>query len=119
MDYEVACPLGDFHISDVLGEFISEKDIRMVTTPNGMDLFLFSLWLIEHSSDLNPMFFAKGLTIYLVGSLLFPFTVSFLYMSNLGIIRELWRGKSLVRLFLLFCIVDLQLLPSVRGLMGV
>ena len=42
VDYDIACPLGDFHISDVLGEFMSEKEIRMVATPNGMDLLLFS-----------------------------------------------------------------------------
>ena len=42
VDYDIACPLGDFHISDVLGEFMTEKEIRRVATPNGMDLFLFS-----------------------------------------------------------------------------
>ena len=89
VDYDIACPLGDFHISDVLGEFMSEKEIRMVATPNGMDLFLFSSWLLERSSDLDPLFFAKGLTICLIGSLLFPSTVSFLHKSNLSIIREI------------------------------
>ena len=39
VDFDIACPLHDFHISDVLGEFMSEKEIRMVATPNGMDLF--------------------------------------------------------------------------------
>ena len=42
VDFDIVCPLGDFHISDVLGEFMSEKEIKMVVTPNGMDLFLFS-----------------------------------------------------------------------------
>ena len=42
VDYDIACHLGDFHILDVFGEFMSEKEIRMVATPNGMDLFLFS-----------------------------------------------------------------------------
>ena len=102
MDYEVACPLGNFHISDVLGEFMSEKEIRMVTTLNGMDLFLFSSWLIEHSSNLDPLFFAKGLTICLVESLLFPSIVFFLHRSNLEIIRELWRGKSISQAVLAF-----------------
>ena len=89
MDHDIACPLGDFHISDVLEEFMTEKEIRRVATPNGMDLFLFSSWFLESSSNLDPLFFAKGLTICLVGSLLFPFSVSFLHRSNLGIIREL------------------------------
>ena len=88
VDYDIACPLGDFHISDVLGEFMTEKEIRRVATPNGMDLFKFSTWLMEES-DLDPLSFAKSLTICLVGSLLFPSSMSFLHRSSLGMIREL------------------------------
>ena len=86
--HDIACPLGDFHISDVLGEFMTEKEIRRVATLNGMDLFKFSTWLMEES-NLDPLSFAKGLTICLVGSLLFPFSMFFLHRSSLGMIREL------------------------------
>ena len=102
MDFDIACPLVDFHISDILGEFMSEKEIRMVATPNGMDLFLFSSWLLEWSSDLDPLFFTKGLTICLVGSLLFPSSMSFLHKSSLGMIRALWRGRSISQAILAF-----------------
>ena len=102
VDHDIACPLGDFHISDILGEFMSEKEIWMVATPNGMDLFLFSSWLLERSSDLDSLFFAKGLTICLVRSLLFPSFVSFLHRSSLRIIRELWREKSISQVVLAF-----------------
>ena len=95
VDYDIVCPLGNFQISDVLGEFMTEKEIRRVATPNRMDLFLFSSWLLERSSNLDPLFFAKGLTICLVGSLLFPSSMSFLHKSSLGMIRELWRGRSI------------------------
>ena len=40
-DHDVACPLGDFQISEVLGEFMTEKEVRNVATPNGMDLLRF------------------------------------------------------------------------------
>ena len=73
---------------------MTEKEIRRVATPNGMDLFLFSTWLMEES-DLDPLSFAKGLTICLVGSLLFPSSMSFLHRSSLGMITELLRGRSI------------------------
>ena len=82
-DHDIACPLGDFHISEVLGEFMTKKEIRRVATPNGMDLFLFSIWLMEES-NLDPLSFAKSLTICLVGSLLFPSSMFFFIGVVLG-----------------------------------
>ena len=52
--------------------------------------------------DLDPLFFAKGLTICLVGSLLFPSSMSFLHRSSLRMIRELWRGRSISQAVLAF-----------------
>ena len=91
LDYEVACPLGHFHVLDVLGEFMNEQDARRITTPNEINLFKLSSWLMLHSSDpsVDSLAFAKGLSICLVRSLLFSSTVSFLYKSNVGMIREL------------------------------
>ena len=43
---EVACPLGEFHVLNVLGEFMNEKDAKSITTPNGLDLLKLSRWLI-------------------------------------------------------------------------
>ena len=80
---------------------MTEKEIRRVATPNGMDLFLFSTWLMEEF-DLDPLSFAKGLTICLVGSLLFPSSMFFLHRSSLGMIRELWRGRSISQAVLAF-----------------
>ena len=95
LDCEVTYPLSDFHVLDVLREFMTEQDARRITTPNGIDLFKLSRWLMLHSSNpgVDSLSFAKGLSIYLVGSLLFSSTVSFLHKSNVGIIRELWRKK--------------------------
>ena len=91
LDCEVAYPLGDFHVLDVLGEFMSEQDARCITTPNEIDLFKLSTWLMLYLSDLgvDSLAFAKGLSIYLVGSILFSSTGSFLHRSNVGIIRDL------------------------------
>ena len=47
LDGEVACPLGEFHALDVLGEFMNEKDAKSITTPNGLDLLKLSRWLIS------------------------------------------------------------------------
>ena len=114
VDHDIACPLGDFHISDVLREFMIEKEIKRVVTPNGMDLFKFSIWLMEES-DLDPLSFAKSLTICLVGSLLFPSSMFFLHRSYLGMIRELWRGRSISQAVLHSCTMDLRRLLLVRG----
>ena len=51
LDCEVAYPLGDFHALDILGEFMTEPDARRITTPNEIDLFKLSRWLMLHSSD--------------------------------------------------------------------
>ena len=42
VDHDIACPLGDFQISEVLGEFMTEKEVRKVSALNGMDLFRFA-----------------------------------------------------------------------------
>ena len=104
LDCEVACPLGDFHVLDVLGEFMNEQDARRITTPNEIDLFKLSSWLMLHSSNLSvdSLAFAKGLSICLIGSLLFSPTVSFLHKSNVEMIRELWRGKYISHSILAF-----------------
>ena len=104
LDCEVACPLGDFHVLDILGEFKNEQDARRITAPNGIDLFKLSIWLMLHSSDpsVDSLAFAKGLSICLVGSLLFLSTVSFLHKSNVGMIRELRREKSISHSILAF-----------------
>ena len=70
---------------------MTKSDARRITTPNGIDLFLLSRWLMLHSSDsgVDSLAFAKGLSLCLVRSLLFPSTVSLLHKSNVGIIREL------------------------------
>ena len=73
---------------------MTEKEVRRVAAPNGMDLFKFSIWLLEES-DLDPLSYAKSLTICLVGSLLFPSSMSFLHRSCLMMIRELWNGRSI------------------------
>ena len=94
LDCEVACPLGDFHALDILREFMTEKEVRRVAAPNGMDLFKFFIWLLEES-DLDSLSYAKSLTICLIGSLLFPSSMSFLHRSCLVMIRELWNGRSI------------------------
>ena len=73
---------------------MTEKEVRRVAAPNGMDLFKFSIWLLEES-DLHPLSYAKSLTICLVGSLLFSSSMSFLHRSCLVMIRELWNGRSI------------------------
>ena len=87
-DHDIACPLGDFQISEVLGEFMTEKEVRKVSALNGMDLFRFANWLLDES-DLDPLSYAKCLTICLVGSFLFPSSMSFLHRSYLVMIREI------------------------------
>ena len=44
---EVACPLGEFHVLDVLGEFMNEKEAKSIIAPNGLDLLKLSRWLIS------------------------------------------------------------------------
>ena len=46
LDGKIACPLGEFHVLDVLGEFMSERDAKSIITPNGLDLLKLSRWLI-------------------------------------------------------------------------
>ena len=42
IDGEVACPLGEFHALDVLGEFMTEKEAKSITTSNGLELLKLS-----------------------------------------------------------------------------
>ena len=88
---EVACPLGEFHVLDVLGEFMSEKYARSITTSNGLDLLKLSRWLISQisNSSVDSLIIAKGLSIFLIGSIFFPSIRYFLHKSNVGIIRKL------------------------------
>ena len=44
---EVACPLGEFHALDVLGEFMNEKDAKSIITLNELDLLKLSRWFIS------------------------------------------------------------------------
>ena len=101
---EVACPLGEFYTLDVLEEFMSEKDAKSIITPNGLDLFKLFRWLISQlfNSSVDSLVIAKGLSICLVRSILFPSTRSFLHKSNVGIIREIWRGKFISHSVLAF-----------------
>ena len=46
-DHDIACPFSDFQISEVLREFMTEKEVRKVSAPNGMDLFRFANWLLD------------------------------------------------------------------------
>ena len=48
---EVAYPLGEFHVLDVLGEFTNEKEAKSIITPNGLDLLKLSRWLISQLSN--------------------------------------------------------------------
>ena len=43
---EVACPLRDFHVLEVLSEFMSERDARSIISSNELDLLKLSRWLI-------------------------------------------------------------------------
>ena len=100
-DHDIACPLGDFQISKVLREFMTAKEVRKVSAPNGMDLFRFANWLLDES-DLDPLSYAKSLTICLVGSLLFPSSMCFLHRSCLIMIREVWNGRSISQAILAY-----------------
>ena len=80
---------------------MTEKEVRKVSAPNGMDLCSFSNWLLD-DSDLDPLSNAKCLTICLVGSLLFPSSMSFLHRSHLIMIREIWNGRSISQAVLAF-----------------
>ena len=40
----VACPLGDIHVLEILSEFMSKNDARFITTPNGLDLLKLARW---------------------------------------------------------------------------
>ena len=73
---------------------MTKKEVRKVYAPNGMDLFRFANWLLDES-NLDPLSYAKSLTICLVGSLLFPSSMSFLHRSCLMMIREIWNGTSI------------------------
>ena len=70
---------------------MNEKDAKSIITPNGLDLLKLSRWFISQisNSSVDSLIIAKGLSICLVESILFPSTGSFLYRSNVGIIREI------------------------------
>ena len=70
---------------------MNEKDAKSIITPNGFDLLKLFRWPISQISNLSvdSLIIAKGLSICLVGSILFPSTGSFLHRSNMGIIREI------------------------------
>ena len=83
---------------------MSEKDAKFIITLNGLDLLKLSKWLILQlsNSNMDSLVIAKGLSICLVGSILFPSIGSFLHRSNVGIIREIWREKSISHSVLAF-----------------